>query len=108
MLNSAIHFFDLALVVIGCGMPWTDEDGPFTPGRDHLIADDGPAACALLCVSLADRDMAMRLAARGPATVRARHLCMRHVDELLPSVNTLHAEDASRRRNPLRRSVLHA
>lgn len=73
---------------LACGIPlvsapWRDVEGLFTPGEDFLVAKDGAAMERHLRAVLADPALARALAARGLATVRARHTCAHRVDELL-------------------------
>jgi spore maturation protein CgeB len=73
---------------LACGIPlisapWPDVEQLFSPGDDFLVARDGQAMRAHMRALLADPDMAGALAARGRATVLARHTCAHRVDELL-------------------------
>jgi spore maturation protein CgeB len=73
---------------LACGIPlvcapWTDTEGLFRPGVDFLIARTGAAMREHLSALLADPDMAEAMAARGLATILARHTCRHRVDELL-------------------------
>ena len=73
---------------LACGIPlvcapWDDVEGLFTPGEDFLVAPDGAAMRRTLRDLLHDEERRRALAARGLATVRARHTCAHRVDELL-------------------------
>ncbi|HVK72853.1 MAG TPA: glycosyltransferase [Kofleriaceae bacterium] len=79
---------------LACGIPlvsapWPDDDGLFTPGDDFLVARDGAEMRRSLRAVLADRALAEALAARGLATVRARHTCHHRIDELFAIVAEL-------------------
>ncbi|BDG07478.1 CgeB family protein [Anaeromyxobacter paludicola] len=72
---------------LACGIPlvsapWRDAEGLFREG-DYLVARDGGEMRARLRDVLSDEALAASLAARGLATVRARHTCAHRVDELL-------------------------
>lgn len=72
---------------LACGIPlvsapWRDEEGLFAAGEDHLVAHDTGEMTRHLRALLADRERAAELAARGVATIRARHTCTHRVDEL--------------------------
>jgi spore maturation protein CgeB len=73
---------------LACGVPlvcapWRDSEHLFTPGDDFLVARDGDAMRRHLADLRGDPAFAASLAARGLATVRARHTCAHRVDELL-------------------------
>jgi spore maturation protein CgeB len=73
---------------LACGIPlvsapWDDVEQLFSPGDDYLVARDGKEMAEHLAEIMADRDYAADLAARGLATIRARHTCAHRVDELL-------------------------
>jgi spore maturation protein CgeB len=63
--------------------PWHDSEGLVRPGDDFLVAADGRAMRRHLAALRADPAFARSLAARGRATVLARHSCARRIDELL-------------------------
>jgi spore maturation protein CgeB len=63
--------------------PWDDREALFTPGRDYLVAKDGPAMVRHLRALLNEPEYAAQIAAHGLATVRARHTCAHRADELL-------------------------
>ena len=69
--------------------PWDDTEGLFSPGEDFLTAPDGEAVERHARMLLADPSFAAALAARGLATVRARHTCAHRVRELLEIVGAL-------------------
>ena len=73
---------------LACGIPlvsapWYDSEGLFRPGDDYLVAADGVAMQRHLRALHADPAFAAAIAARGQATVLARHSCAHRVDELL-------------------------
>jgi spore maturation protein CgeB len=68
--------------------PWNDCENLFSPGRDFLTACDGAAMRTQLAALLADPRRRAEQAARGLATIHARHTCGVRVDELL----AVHAE----------------
>ncbi len=79
---------------LACGIPlicapWDDAEGLFTPGEDYLVAEDGAAVERHARRLLADPAAAAALAARGLATVRARHTCAHRAAELLAIVDSL-------------------
>ena len=79
---------------LACGIPlisapWDDVEGLFTPGEDFLVAADGDAAERHVRTLVNDPAFAAAQAARGLATVRARHSCAHRVRELLGIVGAL-------------------
>ena len=73
---------------LACGIPlvvalWDTAGDLFTPGEDYLIARTGREMEAHLAGLLDDPGRRERLAARGRATILARHTCAHRVDELL-------------------------
>jgi spore maturation protein CgeB len=79
---------------LACGIPlicapWHDVEGLFTPGRDYLVAADGPAMKRQLRAVLADPQLARALADHGRTTIEARHTCAHRVDELLGLTHAL-------------------
>jgi spore maturation protein CgeB len=79
---------------LACGIPlvsapWADAEGLFAPGEDFLVARDGREMERQLHALLHDQAHATALAARGLATVRARHGCAHRVQELLGIVREL-------------------
>jgi spore maturation protein CgeB len=85
---------------LACGIPlvsapWQDSEHLFSPGEDFLVARDGDEMIAHLRRLKNEPALRERLAARGLATIRARHSCAHRVDELLGIVATLqHKVDA--------------
>ena len=63
--------------------PWEDREGLFTPGRNYLTAENGPAMCEWLRFLLDNPEQAAAQAERGLMTIRRRHTCAHRVDELL-------------------------
>ena len=81
---------------LACGIPlvsapWDDMEGLFTPGEDFLTARDGEEMRRHLAALDADPAHAAALAARGIATIRARHSCAHRVDELFGILDRLDA-----------------
>jgi spore maturation protein CgeB len=73
---------------LACGIPlvsapWEDAEHLFTPGADYLVARRGAEMRDHLAALRSDPKAAQALAARGRATVMARHTCAHRVDELL-------------------------
>jgi len=73
---------------LACGAPlvcapWDDAEGLFRPGRDYLVAQDGPAMRGALRKLIADRAMARELSLSGLGRIRARHSCAHRAEELL-------------------------
>ncbi len=82
---------------LACGIPlvcapWSDAEGLFTPGRDYLVADDGPAMREHIRMLLADPCARRELAHRGRRTILERHTCAHRVDELLQIAAALGAD----------------
>ena len=79
---------------LACGIalasaPWDDAEGLFRPGEDFLVAKDGAAMTAHLRMLVNEPAARRALAARGRATVLARHTCAHRVDELLAITRSL-------------------
>lgn len=79
---------------LACGIPlicapWNDAEGLFTPGEDYLVAQDGAAVERHARRLVHEPDFAAALAARGLATVRARHSCAHRAAELVQITQTL-------------------
>ncbi len=79
---------------LACGIPlisapWADAEGLFTPGEDFLVAEDGAAVERHARRLLHEPDFAAALAARGLATIRARHTCSHRAEELMHTVDAL-------------------
>jgi spore maturation protein CgeB len=73
---------------LACGTPlicapWEDREHLFQPGRDYLVAPNGPRMAMLLRQVLNDRAMAASLAKSGRKAIEARHTCAHRVNELL-------------------------
>lgn len=81
---------------LACGIPlvsapWEDSEGLFSPGEDFLVARDGAAMARYLRALREDAALRAQLAAKGLATIRARHSCAHRVDQLLGLLATLRA-----------------
>ncbi len=79
---------------LACGIPlvcspWSDAEGLFTPGRDFLVANDGPEMKRHLAALRADEGLRRELAEHGLRTVLARHTCAHRVDELMDICRSL-------------------
>lgn len=79
---------------LACGIPlvsapWDDAEHLFTPGEDYLVAADGEQMAGALRTLAVDPALRATLAARGRATIEARHSCAHRVDELLAIVAML-------------------
>jgi spore maturation protein CgeB len=86
---------------LACGIPlvsapWDDVEGLFTPGEDFLVAPDGAAMRHHLRAVLDDPARAAELAARGRATVLARHTCAHRAAELVAVARELGVETDAR------------
>jgi spore maturation protein CgeB len=73
---------------LACGIPlvsapWQDSENLFRPGEDFLTAADGAEMTRHLRALRQDADLRAELAARGLATIRARHSCAHRMRELL-------------------------
>jgi spore maturation protein CgeB len=82
---------------LACGIPlvsapWDDAEGLFCPGEDFLVARDGAEMRRHLSDLVHDPAAARALAARGLATILARHTCAHRVDELLAIVDELRGD----------------
>jgi spore maturation protein CgeB len=80
---------------LACGIPlvsapWEDAERLFEP-NDFLLAQDGRQMTHLLRTLLHEPGLRAAMAARGLATVRARHTCAHRVDELLAVCAALRA-----------------
>ncbi|ODN70111.1 CgeB family protein [Methylobrevis pamukkalensis] len=76
---------------LACGIPlisapWDDAEGLFRPGEDFLFARSGAEMTDRLRDVLTDAALAAELAARGLATIRARHTCDHRAAELLAMI----------------------
>ena len=79
---------------LACGIPlisapWRDSEGLFTPGEDFLVAADGAAMLGHMRALAADAGLRQAFAARGLATVLARHTCAHRAAELMGIINRL-------------------
>ena len=79
---------------LACGIPlisaqWEDRERLFTPGEDFLVAGTPAAMRSHMAALRADAAMRAGLAARGLATIRARHTCAHRVDELFGIITQL-------------------
>ncbi|MBN6149436.1 glycosyltransferase [Xanthomonas sp. AmX2] len=96
---------------LACGIPlisapWEDAEHLFSPGRDYLVAQDGPHMQRQLRDVLNDPALAAELGEHGQRTIRERHSCAHRVDELMAIIAEL--QPASRRPLPADRSFAHA
>jgi spore maturation protein CgeB len=78
---------------LACGIPlvsapWDDAEGLFRPG-DYLIARNGAEMRRHLRTLVNDADARAEIAARGLATIRARHTCRHRAGELLAALARL-------------------
>ena len=79
---------------LACGIPlisapWDDAEGLFTPGEDFLVAKDGAAMERHARMLVNEPAVAARLAARGLATIIARHTCAHRAEELMAIITEL-------------------
>lgn len=79
---------------LACGIPlvsapWRDSEHLFTPGEDFLTVSSGEEMTSALRRLKGDADLRRALAARGLATIRARHTCAHRAAELLAIVGRL-------------------
>ena len=87
---------------LACGMPlvsagWDQTAGLFTAGEDFLVAHNTAEMIECLGRLRSDAELRRRLAARGRATICARHSCSHRVDELLAISDRIAASLARRR-----------
>ena len=73
---------------LACGIPlvsapWSDSEDLFRPGRDFLVAQNGPEMRRHLQDIFNDVDLVRSLISTGLETIRRRHTCAHRVDELL-------------------------
>ncbi|MDF2698393.1 MAG: glycosyl transferase, partial [Labilithrix sp.] len=71
-----------------CGIPlvignWSDAEGLFRTGTDHLVARNAAEMSAHMQMLLSDGEARRELALRGRQSILARHTCAHRVDELL-------------------------
>lgn len=79
---------------LACGIPlvstpWRDSEGLFTPGRDFLVANDGPEMKRQLSALMKDEGLRRELANNGLRVIRERHTCAHRVDELMDICRSL-------------------
>jgi spore maturation protein CgeB len=79
---------------LACGIPlvsapWEDSEHLFTPGEDFLTARDGEEMTRQFARLRDNPDLREALAARGLATIRARHTCAHRAEELLSIIARL-------------------
>jgi spore maturation protein CgeB len=84
---------------LACGIPlvtarWDRTADLFTAGDDFLVAHTGREMTTHLAALLADAARRRALAARGSATIAARHTCAHRVDELMEIVDGIAMEAA--------------
>lgn len=84
---------------LACGIPlvsgaWSDAEALFRPG-DYLVAKDGDEMRAHMRALVCDPDLRRALAARGLATIRARHTCAHRVDDLLAVARAIGARSSA-------------
>jgi spore maturation protein CgeB len=86
---------------LACGIPlvcapWPDAEGLFSPGEDFLVARCGAQMRSHLRDVLNDPALAQGLAAKGLATILARHTCAHRVDELMNICGELDVAEEAR------------
>jgi spore maturation protein CgeB len=79
---------------LACGIPllsapWSDCEGLFRPGEDFVLVRSGDEMRRRMKALVADRDWRAELAAKGRATIRARHSCAHRAAELLQIIEML-------------------
>lgn len=82
---------------LACGIPllcapWPDAEHLFNPGQDYLQARNPREMFALMRDLAEDSQLRETLAARGLATLRARHTCLHRARELLAIVARLRGQ----------------
>jgi spore maturation protein CgeB len=88
---------------LACGIPlvsawWDDCERLFTAGEDYLVVRSRAEMTKALRDVLHDHEFAAAMAARGVATIRARHTCAHRVTELLNVVQSLDGSAIERAR----------
>lgn len=73
---------------LACGIPlicapWTDTEGLFTEGEDYVCVENGKAMRSELNHFLKDARAREQLAARGLATIQAKHTCAHRARQLV-------------------------
>jgi spore maturation protein CgeB len=86
---------------LACGIPlicapWHDTEHLFQPGRDFLVAPDGPRMTSMLRQVIHDPAFASTLAQNGRRTIDARHTCAHRVNELMAIVHQIAAPARTR------------
>jgi spore maturation protein CgeB len=81
---------------LACGIPlicapWHDSEHLFQPGRDFLVAPDGPRMTSMLRQVLHDQALATSLVRSGRRAIEARHTCAHRVNELMAIVQQIAA-----------------
>ena len=71
--------------------PWHDTEHLFNPGRDYLVAPDGPRMTTTLRQVLHDQAMATSLAKAGRRTIETRHTIAHRVNELMAILQQISA-----------------
>lgn len=79
---------------LACGIPlicapWHDSEHLFQPGRDFLVAPDGPRMASMLRQVLHDPALASSLARAGRRTIETRHTCAHRITELMAIVQQI-------------------
>ena len=79
---------------LACGIPlvsaaWDDAEDLFRPGRDYLVARDGPEMTDMLEAVLGDPLLGASLAASGRERILERHTCAHRAEQLLTIVGEL-------------------
>jgi spore maturation protein CgeB len=86
---------------LACGIPlicapWHDSEHLFQPGRDFLVAPDGPRMTSMLRQVLYDQALATSLMRSGRRAIEARHTVAHRVNELLAIVQQIAAPARTR------------
>lgn len=86
---------------LACGIPlicapWHDSEHLFQPGRDFLVAPDGPRMASMLRQVLHDPALASSLARAGRRTIETRHTCAHRITELMAIVQQITAPARTR------------
>jgi spore maturation protein CgeB len=79
---------------LACGIPlvsapWDDAEGLFTPGRDFLIARNGPEMREFIARIVSDAGFSRQLAENGLLSIKNRHTCSHRVSQLMEICNEL-------------------
>jgi len=86
---------------LACGIPlicapWHDSEHLFQPGRDFLVAPDGPRMTSMLRQVLYDQALATSLMRSGRRAIEARHTVAHRVNELMAIVQQIAAPARTR------------